>query len=40
MMDLVLNSFMSSRLRMDSLLADISFFQRSANKFVKTALLD
>lgn len=35
MMDLVLNNIMSSRLRMDSLLADTSFFQRSGNKFVK-----
>lgn len=40
MMDLVLNNFMPSRLRMDSLLADTSFFQRSGNKFVKNALLD
>jgi hypothetical protein len=40
MMDLVLNNFMSSRLRMDSLLADISFFQRSGNKLKKNALLN
>jgi hypothetical protein len=35
MMDLVLNNFMSSRLRMRSLLAAISFFQRSKSKFVR-----
>ena len=40
MMDLVLNNFMSSRLRMDSLLADTSIFQRSGNRYVRNALLE